>query len=38
MIEWRLSEIVRCAGGELVGNDAAFTSVSTVIFMMFSSP
>jgi UDP-N-acetylmuramoyl-tripeptide--D-alanyl-D-alanine ligase len=29
MIEWRLNEIVRCAGGELVGNDAVFTSVST---------
>ncbi|MFO7304699.1 MAG: UDP-N-acetylmuramoyl-tripeptide--D-alanyl-D-alanine ligase [Gammaproteobacteria bacterium] len=29
MIEWRLSEIVRCAGGELVGDDRAFERVST---------
>lgn len=29
MIGWRLSDFIRCAGGELVGNDAEFTSVST---------
>lgn len=29
MIAWRLSEIVRCAQGEVVGPDAAFSSVST---------
>ncbi len=29
MIAWRLSEIARCAGGELVGEDRAFESVST---------
>jgi UDP-N-acetylmuramoyl-tripeptide--D-alanyl-D-alanine ligase len=29
MIAWRLSEIVRCSQGQLVGPDAEFTSVST---------
>jgi UDP-N-acetylmuramoyl-tripeptide--D-alanyl-D-alanine ligase len=29
MIAWRLSEIIRCAGGELLGENRAFSSVST---------
>ena len=29
MIEWRLRELANCAGGELVGEDCAFDSVST---------
>ena len=28
MIAWRLSEVAQCARGELVGDDAAFDSVS----------
>ena len=29
MMAWRLSELVRCAPGQIVGNDCAFSSVST---------
>lgn len=29
MMAWRLSEIIRCAGGELAGSDREFSSVST---------
>jgi UDP-N-acetylmuramoyl-tripeptide--D-alanyl-D-alanine ligase len=29
MMAWRLSEIIRCAGGQLAGNDREFSSVST---------
>lgn len=29
MMAWRLSELVRCAPGQIVGNDCAFNSVST---------
>lgn len=29
MMSWRLSELVRCAHGQIVGNDCAFSSVST---------
>jgi UDP-N-acetylmuramoyl-tripeptide--D-alanyl-D-alanine ligase len=29
MIEWRLSTVARCGGGELVGEDCAFERVST---------
>jgi len=29
MMAWRLSELVRCTPGQIVGNDCAFTSVST---------
>jgi UDP-N-acetylmuramoyl-tripeptide--D-alanyl-D-alanine ligase len=29
MMAWRLSELVRCAAGQIVGNDCAFSSVST---------
>jgi UDP-N-acetylmuramoyl-tripeptide--D-alanyl-D-alanine ligase len=29
MMGWSLSEVARCGGGELVGNDRAFDSVST---------
>ena len=29
MMAWRLSEVVRYAAGQIVGNDCAFSSVST---------
>src|SRR5687767_1300736 len=29
MMAWRLSEIVRCAGGQVSGDDREFTSIST---------
>ena len=29
MMAWRLSELVRCTPGQIVGNDCAFSSVST---------